>query len=307
MPEGILESNNMRGPWTPVFRLFRGFIMRRSCCVMPASAIVVLAALSALTAQTADAPAAPQFDGLLTGTKRHAELMRFWPAGLNFIKRQGLILFDEGSMPRLYQITDEGWRILRADDNTSANNEDPWFMPGGVRPGSIKKFGFIQLSKDNPMLWWHGQKADGTFDGIHWRYGRDTRVGELLVVTDERGSDHTVMVRTRRKCSLQSNDWSVQEYSPTGTLDAAFMPMRGADRDGRLVPRGFQPLDIDNQTCSRCHRDAGTVVREGGERRWRLRGDDGIFSFHPFDAADPRKLNARLVEAGLLVKAVNLP
>jgi hypothetical protein len=283
--------------------------MRRSC-VWLASAVLVLAALSVLAGQTADAvgpPNPPQFDGLLTGTKRHAELMRFWPAGLDFIKERGLILFDERSMPRLYQVTDEGWRIVRADDNISANNEDPWLMPGGVQPGSVKKFGFIQLSTDNPMLWWHGRKADGTFDGIRWRYGRDTRVGELLVVTDERRGDHTVMVRTRRKRSLQPNDWSVQEYSPTGTLDSVFAPMRGADRDGRLVPRGFRPLAIDNQTCSRCHRDAGTITREGGERRWRLRGDDGIFSFHPFDPADPRKLNAKLVEAGLLVKAVNLP
>jgi hypothetical protein len=57
----------------------------------------------------------------------------------------------------------------------------------------------------------------------------------------------------------------------------------------------------------RCHQDSGKVVNLQGQRRWRVRGDDAIISFHPFAPDDLGRLNPALVNAGLLVKAANLP
>jgi hypothetical protein len=262
-----------------------------------------------------------EFDGLLCGKERHDGLMKFWPKakGLDYLRREGLILFDEKSMPRLYQVTDEGrWSVLSPDGQTSVNNEDPWNVPGGIAPGTVKKFGFLQVTAENPILWWHGRKSDGTFNGIDWRFQEGTRVGEVMIVTDAEGWEYTVLVRTKRKRSIDFNDWTDQEYrvvigedgdsSPAALVGAEFEPMKGNDRLDTIVPRGFTNMTVDNKTCQRCHADTGKMVRERrDERRWRVRGSDGVFTIHVFSADDPTKLNPKLVEAGLLVKSEKLP
>jgi len=75
-----------------------------------------------------------------------------------------------------------------------------------------------------------------------------------------------------------------------------------------IVPVGYfaSHVPVDNRQCARCHQDAGRVVNRTGERRWRLRGDDGIFSFPIFDG-DRLRLNPRLAAAGLLAHAEGRP
>lgn len=98
--------------------------------------------------------------------------------------------------------------------------------------------------------------------------------------------------------------------------DTPFQPSRGKEfSDGiptatsthySVVPVGFTAafVPVNDQSCMRCHESAGRVVNLDGDARWRLRGSDGIFSFHPFEASSfnipPVKLSRRLVEAGLL-------
>jgi len=77
-------------------------------------------------------------------------------------------------------------------------------------------------------------------------------------------------------------------------------------QDFGLVPRGYAgwAVPVDRRSCMRCHVDAGRVVNAVGERRWRLRGGDGIWSFHPFDPATFTEgrvqLNRALRDAGLV-------
>jgi hypothetical protein len=75
-----------------------------------------------------------------------------------------------------------------------------------------------------------------------------------------------------------------------------------------IVPRGFVGafVPVDTDSCMRCHEHAGTVVNLTGEQRWRLRGNDGIFTFHPFRLEDVGpgqlnpKFNEKLVAAGIV-------
>jgi hypothetical protein len=80
-----------------------------------------------------------------------------------------------------------------------------------------------------------------------------------------------------------------------------------------VVPAGYAAgfVEVDRQSCMRCHESTLAHVREFEPRRdWygRIRGSDGIFSFHPFDSASishngrglPVRLNPRLVEAGIV-------
>lgn len=70
---------------------------------------------------------------------------------------------------------------------------------------------------------------------------------------------------------------------------------------------GFVPVDAES--CMRCHDKAGQTVNLNGETRWRLRGGDGIFSFHPLDvtglANGQIKLNQKLLDAGLLTNRIS--
>ncbi len=118
---------------------------------------------------------------------------------------------------------------------------------------------------------------------------------------------------------------AMAESTVDAMLDATpFKPSKGLQWDDRgivaptaasysAVPVGFFAgmIPVDNQSCMRCHDKAGEVVNLAGERRWRLRGSDGIFSFHPFDPSSigtaSLKLNPRLVENGLLFHAGGLP
>ena len=84
------------------------------------------------------------------------------------------------------------------------------------------------------------------------------------------------------------------------------VPAPTSAQDFSVVPRGFLGafLPVSNSDCMRCHRDAGRVVNLPGEARWRVRGSDGIFSWHPWEADSLRqgalRLNEKLVSAGLV-------
>ena len=95
-------------------------------------------------------------------------------------------------------------------------------------------------------------------------------------------------------------EWNEDAMAPT------------ADRFS-IVPIGYHGalIPANKRTCMQCHEDAGTVVNLAGEERWRLRGDDGIFSFHVFEpesiGTGNLRLNKKLVEAGLLAHAAGRP
>lgn len=82
-----------------------------------------------------------------------------------------------------------------------------------------------------------------------------------------------------------------------------------------VVPVNYDAgfVTVDSQSCMRCHDSVNESVREfNSGRDWygRIRGSDGIFSFHPFDPScisgngfsQRVKMRAEFVSAGLLEK-----
>ena len=87
------------------------------------------------------------------------------------------------------------------------------------------------------------------------------------------------------------------------------------DEPVSIVPKGYQGsfLPVTRESCRRCHQQVNRNVRAfDGPRDWygRIRGNDEIFSFHPFDPGvispngSPRGVAIRpsLVRAGIVAK-----
>jgi hypothetical protein len=92
-------------------------------------------------------------------------------------------------------------------------------------------------------------------------------------------------------------------YTAAPTTEASF----------HIVPKNYDAgfIEVDTHSCMRCHETANQHVRDfdfGRDWYGRIRGSDGIFSWHPFDpagisgngfGAKPR-IRAALVEAGIV-------
>lgn len=92
-------------------------------------------------------------------------------------------------------------------------------------------------------------------------------------------------------------------YTAAPTTQASF----------HIVPKGYDGgfVEVDTHSCMRCHETANSHVRDfDSSRDWygRVRGSDGIFSWHPFDPSSisrngsqsaPR-LRGELIRSGLL-------
>jgi hypothetical protein len=87
------------------------------------------------------------------------------------------------------------------------------------------------------------------------------------------------------------------------------------EADFHIVPANYDAgfIEVDPVSCMRCHETVAVHAREfdfGRDWYGRVRGSDGIFSFHPFDPASispngygrPVQMRAELVENGVLEK-----
>ena len=326
---------------------------------------------------------------LLTTPEKEALWLSQWPRSasgglLDRLREEDLIFYDEADMPKVYQVADQGQpRIQQVNDGQlTANNEFPWARPAGMTSGSnFRVIRFVKLS--GPILWWRGQKNDGTFNGFRWEFQPGTLFGEMLFVTDKAdNSDHLFELRTRVKGD--DGRWRMNAFRPFPTEEdfhGALLArgLRWFDQDRGIVVREsinsghqrnafrdvafssplpdlrpdvvremllateFQPsngkfwlagdatvaspniedglsivpekyvghfVPVDNDSCMRCHQDAGKVVNLQGQERWRLRGDDAIFSFHPFSlggGVGAPQFNPKLVAAGLLAHKDGMP
>lgn len=122
-----------------------------------------------------------------------------------------------------------------------------------------------------------------------------------------------VMIRgmlTKPFVSVRESVWvrngKISGFAPTTQADFQIVP--------KNYTGGF--VRVNNVQCMRCH--SGTLQEAGDfdfQRDWygRVRGDDGIFSFHPFEPSSvsmvyepnsppPYQLNRKLVAAGLIVR-----
>ena len=97
----------------------------------------------------------------------------------------------------------------------------------------------------------------------------------------------------------------------TAAGEAAHAPSTTAEF--HIVPKGYQGshIEVSNSSCARCHESTNKSVNEFDFRRdWygRVRGSDGIFSFHPFSPESisangygrPVTMRRELVQAGIV-------
>ena len=100
-------------------------------------------------------------------------------------------------------------------------------------------------------------------------------------------------------------DGTNASWTSAPTTDAKF----------HVVPAKYKAgfIEVDRQSCMRCHETTGQHVREFEfDRDWygRVRGSDGIFSFHPFakdcigsrGIGTPVIINEKMVQAGIVAK-----
>jgi hypothetical protein len=295
----------------------------------------------------------------------------------------------------------------------NANREFPWGHPFGTHSAKgVRSFQFMLLpkkaesgelraesqkakvrrlsalgsplsAKTLPIVWyWTGQTYS-------WVFPTGTYVGEVLLVRDGRGYDHTFELRIRKRLL---DKWIVDVFRPypnAGSLAKklarmgkmgsqltlldrwfqepvlgdiialksrhpektafaakgrqAFLPefeeatvkelLRAefhSCRDEEWLPGIFAPtteapfhvvpagytgglVEVSRQSCMRCHRDTNQPVDAFERfRDWygRVRGSDGIFTFHPFDPASIShngvplavKMNADLAKRGIIAR-----
>lgn len=336
---------------------------------------------------------------ILVTPEKHKLYSLFWPKSdqewLDDLKND-VIYYTELELPQVYQVWDQGRNLSGVRSiNTSdknANQEFPWRDAMGLQESSNYKV--IRLARfPSPVLWWKQATPKGNFDSFKWEYPPGTVFGEILLVTDLTGKDHTFEMRVREK--RDDGTWEVDAFRPFPTEDSLkeALAMKGLSYpelqgglqtiDSRGQPtnhrRGFgflasaqvvnvptmdaelvtKLLDesvftsahskawrksqiscfapttsdnynivpknylaafvrVDSKSCMQCHQDAGQFVPAGPEpvnqqteARWRLRGNDGIFSFHIFDANGLRqgelRLNPKLVASGLLKHKEGMP
>lgn len=121
--------------------------------------------------------------------------------------------------------------------------------------------------------------------------------------------DHDLVIRllttTKFKSALGAS-WKPDSESPAApTTEAEF----------HVIPKRYDAgfINVDSKSCMRCHNSTNEPVRQFENRReWygRIRGSDGIFSFHPFDPSCISgngfsvavKMNQKLIDAGIIVE-----
>ncbi len=129
---------------------------------------------------------------------------------------------------------------------------------------------------------------------------------DFLPQLDKNIVDHILETRIFESCS--GSVWKIDTngnecYAPTIRQGDAY----------NIVPQKYEAcfVEVSRASCMQCHTDTNVPVREFDRPRdWygRIRGSDGILSFHPFDrssisgngASRRIHLNSRLTNAGLV-------
>src|SRR5262249_9666498 len=96
------------------------------------------------------------------------------------------------------------------------NHEFPWGKPAGLRVSpNAKSVKFVYFPPDKPIVWWREQLPNDRRGASYvWRYPNGTVFGEVLLVTDPDGYDHTFELRTRLR---QENGWTTNAFRPFTT------------------------------------------------------------------------------------------
>lgn len=175
-------------------------------------------------------PAAPQFS--LMSKAKEARLRGLLPkiddaAISEVLADDGLLLYTEEEMPRVYQFWDgmlEG--VHRASYNISANGSEPfgngnrefpWSTPAGLhRATGVTSFRFLWLPRGEdgkrlPVVWYRRNLTGDGRMGYAWTFPQGAIVGEVLCTRAPDGKDYAFELRIRRR---ELNDWGVDVFRP---------------------------------------------------------------------------------------------
>ncbi|MDP7016616.1 MAG: hypothetical protein QGG36_12500, partial [Pirellulaceae bacterium] len=215
-----------------------------------------------------------------------ALLLSIWigdPAIEQALRDERTLWYDDEQVVQVYQ---RGGLVLRRGGGGSSdpNTHRPWATAGGGGEiKSLKTIKFMHVPGGKRVVYWGVKKPkkDGDADEhttIVWAYPVGTVFGEVLI--DPKLGAFELRTRKRTK-----NDWEMQLFRPK---KLASQPRRFiADNYDGQVPAGYQQV----QSCTECHADTGRDESFLKQRLagWegKVRGSDGIFSWHPLQAPKP--------------------
>lgn len=215
-------------------------------------------------------------------------------------------------LPQVFQslYTMNGGQPFR-DIKAVTDEEDPWRVSGGMHHVDRRLWrnatGLALPHGEAISVWeeWQDVGAFGPVPKVRWRFPEGTQAWDVLIKRNDDGTEHVFEVRVHEK---QAQGWDAgKTYRPEPAsvgepqgwtwsfprhgLDADSTVLSGtfggrprfserrsvvAD-DGRFVPQGYLGAGL---RCNACHNRVGERTGYAVGRR----GDDGRFSWHPFDA-----------------------
>jgi hypothetical protein len=166
----------------------------------------------------------------LVDDRMHNLYFSFWPKStdpwLNELKKKDIIFYNDGVMPPAYQDWDGALQgvhspsynisAVRGEPIGNANREFPWGSPAGLHDSpNFKAFRFLVLPEGKPIVWWRERLPRDTSRGTYvWQYPAGTTFGEILLVSDPKGYDHTFEMRTRTR---SEKGWTMNAFRPFTT------------------------------------------------------------------------------------------
>ena len=164
----------------------------------------------------------------LVSDEAQAAYEKCWPdtkdPSLLELKNRGVVFYDANVMPPAYQDWDGALQGVHSvhynisavqpqEPYGNANREFPWGTPAGLHGSSnFKAVRFFTLPKGRKVSLWRQRLARDTGMTYVWEFPEGTTFGEMLMLSDPSGYDHTFEVRVRTK--ERKGRWRINVFRP---------------------------------------------------------------------------------------------
>ena len=185
------------------------------------------------------------------------------------------IWYDAETLTPVYQV---GGYVRRVgNDSTDPNSHAPWRVTGGAdNVANLRARKFLYVPEGQKIAWWTVTKptAAGRSEAatVVWAFPPGTVLGETLADAD---GVFEIRVRIRQETDWQRIVLHSREVDGKTRWEADNTPSR--------TPQGL----VRPSSCVQCHDDVGVdqSLLKGTLAGWagKVRGSDGIFSWHPFE------------------------
>lgn len=218
-----------------------------------------------------------------------------WPKGAPLNDK---ILFYK--LPQVFQsmyTMDLGTRKFN-DKRPVVNEPEPWNASGGLHASPRNEWRNVTgLELPGKILVWEEETdvgAPATVPKVRWKFPTGTKAYDVLIKDDhifeirvhekleDSWDDGTIYRPKGLKGEKQSWTWAFNEFDArsttyTGVIGSEFEPTRDLILDPDFYPSGYKGIGLG---CNKCHNKVGESTSYANARR----GDDGRFTWHPFDA-----------------------